>query len=908
MASVNGNSGNGDEKATTPWGRWLDKLKAPPRLFGPQAQDKVVEIQEDFPYRDLHGRYLIDAFGCVHAFYEVDAPAADVASAELLVEIQKSLSKTLGQLPDPILQIQFCYTRNGDYRDFVVRHMEFPASWEVAGEMRHIRGERLLELVKRRLITRSKTLMILTCGPQDEMVEGKSIRQQFSANKSRSGGSLPRRILRKAEFDMAVGTLQTAETVAMDSLSKVGIGLTPMGGESICSYFYRLFNPDLAIDLGLPLGFDERITPFYNTWLLSDVYLKDSCYLWGDYYHALVSIPQEPHETQPRIIEQITTMMPFSDFRITLNLRRTDKTQEIDALTLERKRAIGKIKLGSDPFAAVNKETRSKGGDGMGSMMAEHKYDIDEVNDMLVDLRANKSYLMRMQLVVHLWHRDRKELERRSELTLSRIANMNKAKGWRDAHSFRPVFINSLPAVYMPLLRTRKVRDTMAMDLIPLHKGFEGGRSPMALLHNSTGGLVAIDLFERSETPASLCFVSGATGSGKSVLVNLLIEQHLVKDPETGQSPLLLILDIGGSYKTLVEMLGGKYIPFDAQNPICINPLQVTASSRGGIVEEPDTLSRTRMLANLAAMAYSPADPGGELPTSHINLLDGILTQTFYHAQADGATAVTLSMLLKRLREFIEKDGAADLYQRLSTFTGETYRAWVDGPTQIDIQSEVVCFDLKGIDSMPVLSRVMVPMIINYIYDMVMRHKHRRKIVVMDEMWKFLLNDQMLEFVMEAYRTFRKENAAVIGISQALRDVGDNPAMARSLVQNTYIWFLLDQQKADARKYAVELLTLTDGQADILGSLEARNRMDSSGNIESFREALMIMGQGRSGHSGRIRVQLMPEEYWIFTTDPQEKLMRDRAIAQFEGDLTKAILYLAKKHPGGLHLREQELA
>ena len=66
------------------------------------------------PYKDLYDQYLVDKFGCVHRWYTIDAPLADVASPGELVHIQRQLVNFVDKLPDPIIQIQWNFASTGD--------------------------------------------------------------------------------------------------------------------------------------------------------------------------------------------------------------------------------------------------------------------------------------------------------------------------------------------------------------------------------------------------------------------------------------------------------------------------------------------------------------------------------------------------------------------------------------------------------------------------------------------------------------------------------------------------------------------------------------------------------------------------------------------------------------------------
>src|SRR5439155_10863853 len=64
--------------------------------------------------------------------------------------------------------------------------------------------------------------------------------------------------------------------------------------------------------------------------------------------------------------------------------------------------------------------------------------------------------------------------------------------------------------------------------------------------------------------------IFGATGSGKSFLVNFLLT-HLQK-----YRPLTYIFDLGGSYENLTRLFGGAYLPVGIEKrPFTINPFSL---------------------------------------------------------------------------------------------------------------------------------------------------------------------------------------------------------------------------------------------------------------------------------------------------------------------------------------------
>ncbi|MFZ5807221.1 MAG: VirB4 family type IV secretion system protein [Verrucomicrobiota bacterium] len=874
----------------------LGVLLQPFRHAFAKGESIYYDIEDECSYEDLIDNYLIDRYGCTSIFLELDAPAADVATVNHLVQVQNALTQIVDKMPDYISQVQFMYTTNGSYDEILLEHASYKSPWAVSQALRNLRSQRLLMESKNRKLVCATTIMVITCAPRSEVkAEGSMVMQQLQINKTGAELKPQQRVLAQGEFTESVNTLRLAMNTAIDIAENVGIRTRIMNGKEIAQYFYRLFNPDRSVDMGIPLNYDPDYTPFSNAWMQSTVRVLDDCIKWGDYYHGMVSLWGKPQESQPRIVEAITTGLPFNDVRVTLSLRRLDKQKEIDSLKQKRLVSVGKRRQSVNPLDMIVKSQTPA------TLAAEENVEaseeIKEQNELIADLRANRIALVQGMLTVHLWHNDRKELKRRKEIVTARIADMNKAIGYSEVESTEPIFIISMPGNVEPMRRWMKMKDRMAADLSPIHKGFTGSDPPVSLFRNASHGLLPLDLFSKADVDAPMTFVSGATGSGKSFLVNGLITQHMIEDP------FLIILDVGGSYGPLINQLNGQMVVFDQENPTCFNPLQVF--TRGGELVEPDESIRSRILLNLEAMLTQPSDPNGEISQSMRNLLDEAVVQAFAHCISKREPVVRLGHVMERLNNF-GREGHV-LVDRMKPFLqGGVFGMWFDGPSEFDLKTNVVCFDMKGISKVPVLAKALVPMIVNFVYEKILTERGKRKILLFEEAWQFIANPRIATFLIEAFKTFRKEGAAVLGVSQSLADVARNEIVSSAVIQNVQTWFLMDQGNPDNERLAIQLLDLTEGQADILTSLQRKAMIHTNGELEMYRESLMIRGKGRRANSGRIRVQPMPEEYWLFTTDAQEAVERQRAVDQFDGDLSRALTLLAKKYPGGFYVKKEE--
>jgi conjugal transfer ATP-binding protein TraC len=87
----------------------------------------------------------------------------------------------------------------------------------------------------------------------------------------------------------------------------------------------------------------------------------------------------------------------------------------------------------------------------------------------------------------------------------------------------------------------------------------------MSLFHNRDGDAAFLNL--KADSPHMV--VAAQTGAGKSFLVNRILMDLLRKNAR------IFVIDIGGSYRRLCRLIGGRYLELSMENPLTINPLSV---------------------------------------------------------------------------------------------------------------------------------------------------------------------------------------------------------------------------------------------------------------------------------------------------------------------------------------------
>lgn len=109
-------------------------------------------------------------------------------------------------------------------------------------------------------------------------------------------------------------------------------------------------------------------------------------------------------------------------------------------------------------------------------------------------------------------------------------------------------------------------------------------------------------------------FVLGPSGSGKSFLMNNMIEQYLSTNYD------VVIVDTGDSYSGLCAYKGGRYIQYTEDKPITMNPFIMA--------KEEFNIEKIEFLSNLIFLIWQGAD--STMSATQKSILDNVL-MSYYH-------------------------------------------------------------------------------------------------------------------------------------------------------------------------------------------------------------------------------------------------------------------------------------
>lgn len=116
-------------------------------------------------------------------------------------------------------------------------------------------------------------------------------------------------------------------------------------------------------------------------------------------------------------------------------------------------------------------------------------------------------------------------------------------------------------------------------------------------------------------------FVLGPSGSGKSFLMNNIIEQYLTYNYD------VVIVDTGDSYSGICQYKGGQYIQYTEEKPITMNPFLMN--------EDELNIEKIEFLTNLIFLIWQ--GPDAFMTSAQKSILDNVLI-SYYHQYFNSGT------------------------------------------------------------------------------------------------------------------------------------------------------------------------------------------------------------------------------------------------------------------------------
>jgi hypothetical protein len=672
--------------------------------------------------------------------------------------------------------------------------------------------------------------------------------------------------------------LRTILNHVSHGLAGAGVGVRPVSSTKLRNLVYRLLHP--ARSQIVPDLFTRAARPWSalqtarEQLVFAGIEEARDRLLVDRHLVRVITLKELPTQTATAMLDSLGVVFDF-DCRIHFAVEILDNLDALDELKKKRDRA--------QMFAGLrqkrNQEAEAQAED-LGALIDQALRSTLRIVQVAVSVVLSVDGATKDAAGV---------LERQTSDVLRELNRLYGAQGLVDEHAQLDEFLATLPAHARHGRRWLRCTSHNAAHLLPVSSAARGDAEPLILLHNARGNLVGVDLYSVSgDVPNPNAFIAGTTGSGKSALTNAMLMSAV------GAGARAIVIDIGGSYRRSVDVLGGDYFALDL-GTCGMNPFFPHADLYGdpsdvdeGEAGKDRALRMQFLVSVLELMLRDPHRPG--LRQAERAVLLEAVRQTYERVlgRAPFLNDLVETLRIARWAESENRKTAAELARALNAWTLRDDARFLNRPSTIALTDATTCaaFDLKNIGDDAQLQSVVLLCLSTLIWQVVMRDRTTRKLVVFDEVWKFFETPTTAKLIGELYRTSRKYKAAVVTISQSMQDFAASP-IAAALMNNAATAYLLRHERAHeeiAREFH-----LNDRELAIFRGLEMRRG--------HYTEAFVRRGQK---HHFLARVVLTPLEYWISTTHPPDLLLEEQYRARHpELSRLELLTRLAARYPHG---------
>ena len=309
-------------------------------------------------------------------------------------------------------------------------------------------------------------------------------------------------------------------------------------------------------------------------------------------------------------------------------------------------------------------------------------------------------------------------------------------------------------------------------------------------LHNNS-----LVLFDRFSLENANMVIFAKSGAGKSYSVKLEILRSLMFGTE------VIVIDPEQEYRYLAEAVGGGYLRIAIASDHRINPFDLPELAED---DKPESVLReniTRLIGLITLMA------DGVSPEER-SIVDKALWETYALKDITPGNRWG-DPEIPTLQDFYnivgDMEGGKSLAMRLQRFVEGTFAGVFNRPTNIDLDKELIVFNIRDMEEE--LRPIAMYVVLGFIWNRI-RSQLKRRILVVDEAWILMRNEESAKFLFSIAKRARKY---YLGVSTITQDITDflSSTYGKPIVTNSSIQLLLRQSPAAIDTLA-EVFYLTD--------------------------------------------------------------------------------------------------
>lgn len=509
-----------------------------------------------------------------------------------------------------------------------------------------------------------------------------------------------------------------------------------------------------------------RTKDFFDMILPGTIKFLSDHYIIGDSYRCVWAIREYPPSTEEQAI-----LSQLAD-RSGVTLRIYHRLVE----SMEQRKIIQN----------ATRRNRLKSGGNDVSESIEAEGNLQDVIELLANLRKNKEPLLHCSVFIELKAKSMEKLKELQsdiamELTRSKISvdrlTLRQKEGFLSAV---PTGSNQFGAQYERVLPASSVA-----NLYPFN--FSGKTDPQGAYigRDKYGTNILVDFDRRAEDKTtSNILILGNSGQGKSYLLKLI----LTNIRESGKR--IICLDPESEYEDLCEALGGCYIDFMA-GEYTINPLEPKAwtdSVEDIDANTPEAFKKVTRLSQHIAFLKDFFRSYKGFTDAQIDTIEILLSKLYARFGITDSTDYSVKKasdfpVMQDFYNLCEEEFMTYDKQRKYLYTEETLQEvclgihsmcvgseskYFNGHTNIT-DSNFLVFGVKGLmDTNRRLKDCMLFNILSYMSNELLGKGSTAASV--DELYLFLSNMTTIEYLRNCMKRVRKKDSSVILASQNIED------------------------------------------------------------------------------------------------------------------------------------------
>lgn len=860
------------------------------------------------------GGVMVRTDGCYVAGFQVGGALTYYGDDPAMNEVSHRLDSLLRTIPEQSMRVQFRYEIVENANGIIDRYAEFQrADHEIAKKLDDIRIEHWRKeeetlgfltriaaiyliwdpaLHERVNLTTTDVFAKAQMGaePQARKIEGETeqkegllgsikrfIKGLFSSVSPKTQSQIGRKkhLRYLAQFDSFLTGIES-------SLKSAGLDPTRMNKYELFGEISRALCPDPLMRRTLHEPRPTEIRPRTAREQLAsvaileetDTYINVNGYLYG-----CVTFEKPPEDTKPGIIRELMSV----GFPVVISTQTIvpDQMKVISGYKSRYKKMMA---------AQIDKDGNHKV-DVNAAVQARELYDIQErlTTGSSKTTRTSITVVFRTSKVA--WTRQEHDA---AEVQIAnfrqkvlQIVARKSAQAVAESLAKRRIWITTLPGLASEDARDLDLLTEHVADLVPLEMPWGGmPKEPLLLWHTPHRGFLPYSPFGAGLENAN-ALICANSGSGKSVLIGKLLLTCSRRPTKVS------ILERGDSYATAVELMGGEMITMSLDAKVTINPFDL---ERGQTKPTKDHIAFLKTLTKFMI---------GNSGNYDADILDGILgaciasTYNRVGSRLSGPTTPLLRDLKDELDTF-QQDGYPKI-EEIAHVAGFKLAEWVreggyanlfDRETSVPMDAPWLYFNIDQLKDDPKVELAMSLLIAYATTKRANGHNGERCIVILDECWALLTNKILGDTVVKLFRTARKNDACIWGVSQTVEDFTgtvDEPNPFGGAILATTATRYIGRQKGNSPVLAKYLG---------LGPI-AINAIKEIGMTEKGHQSQFLMSA--ADNHQLLNVRNTPIENWTMTSMPREKTFRTywrrkhSHLSMFEQLAT-----LAAKYPHGI--------